>query len=769
MAEARARQGIYRRDATCHVATKQGHTAEHEEMQKMLNNVLGENYAIQLQVLRFQEELRAQSQRDDDDNSDTFDSYDEGEDEEDLESLEEDDIIDVLDNRAEDAWWTDVPEVDRRGDNCPEKRHDTRGLQEVDDKEVLEWINSDGLQKPSEALLSQKQGNLETLQGQHESKARAVLFTVGDENRVFLPSSSKFQIEKNARGNGAPASPPVSKDAQRSWTNSRVPGTGPCGTDRNGLLPSPPRFQDGNASNTDVRAEPGASTSQKYRSKTLTLGHTLEKHDECAKKAQQAVDNRWNSGSGERACDNWRLQGRSAKGRAQAGCSRAAFPSKQSDEEQDEELDPLEPQIEVESGARGSPSSGFRVFRRATEESRRSAQSNASPASQAQAAQVAETWLKAQAVLIRKSGIFLQLASEGHAWLPFAGVKPPLPLDSAEIIDMMQKPIRVRTVASNSHLGHPSASMWTVEEERDIFRARARELLKVQEARESHSEQIKAQLRPSFDPRKWMDGLVTSVKPGGIFAMPFPEVPEVILFIPTKDIPQELVVGQGKSSFPDIVAGETVKLRIVAYLGKDESGKDRWKCTMMPLPRAAAAVLSASTASVPVGKGKGCSKGPFEGHSVWTPGRCLESESTLARQEAFEVNTLTAEDLAKRYGPTDRKAYLARKGFAVVDYSTAMQLQKVCKASEQKAEKAAERPAERPLPLQVWLRLDGKSRLLGSMRAMATTDLEKETMAVDMAIREANHLLQNGGNIDKVDCTEHGVLIQLRSGGGLRL
>eukprot|EP00931_Biecheleriopsis_adriatica_P023949 TRINITY_DN15015_c0_g1_i1.p1 TRINITY_DN15015_c0_g1~~TRINITY_DN15015_c0_g1_i1.p1 ORF type:complete len:939 (+),score=307.06 TRINITY_DN15015_c0_g1_i1:89-2905(+) len=379
-----------------------------------------------------------------------------------------------------------------------------------------------------------------------------------------------------------------------------------------------------------------------------------------------------------------------------------------------------------------------------------------------------ETWLDAKVLVVRGAqGAVVRLAGEvGKAWLPQERIRPPVGRSESEICKALRKPVKVRIYAHGKDAGLPVATMWSNSDEANFQEATRRETEKAAKRRNTKSGRAPLKLREDYDPTKWLDGTVQNVQPYGIFV----ELPEGFqVLVPSRCIPQA-----ESGTLPNFRVADQVQLRILSYLGREGlKGRDKFSCTMMPLSKEE---LDGEDTRTPGGsKGKGKRRGgqgrgnsheaPTTSYSVWTTDKILESEGTLARQEAFEVNMLRAEELEKEYGHTDRRAFLARRGFAVVDYATSVQLSEVVKAkSEVKGDAVVPTKA-----VQVWLHFQSKGKLIGRIQVQGTaTDYEKERLAVDLAMEEANDAIQAGANIQRVDVTDRGVLIRLKTDGGLK-
>ncbi|CAE7227650.1 Kcnh2 [Symbiodinium sp. CCMP2456] len=341
---------------------------------------------------------------------------------------------------------------------------------------------------------------------------------------------------------------------------------------------------------------------------------------------------------------------------------------------------------------------------------------------------------------------------------------PPFPEE--EICEALRKPVKVRVDSSRRHTGLPTATMWNAEDDEDQDGAFRRWQRRKAERGTRERERKIDQLRRAYDPSEWLDGSVVSVKNFGIFV---DAIHDVRVMIPAGYIPDTLLL----NGIPDLDVGSTVQFRICGYRGKDHKGQDRFSCSMLP-PAPPKEEEERST-----GKGKGKmqkgSKGAdrgrkggaangeqTSGYSVWVPDRVLESESTLARQEKFEVNALHATYLEEQYGQTDRRATLARKGFTVVDYATSLQLAQAIKPKTEA--KADVTTALKPTP--VWLTFESRRKLVGKIQISASmTTSEKERLAVDAALAVANDAIQDGANIRKVDVNDDKVLIRLSTDG----
>ncbi|OLQ10807.1 Potassium voltage-gated channel subfamily H member 2 [Symbiodinium microadriaticum] len=383
-----------------------------------------------------------------------------------------------------------------------------------------------------------------------------------------------------------------------------------------------------------------------------------------------------------------------------------------------------------------------------------------------------DAWQLAKVLVVRSGqGAIVKLSgSDEKAWLPLEKMRSCPGRSEEEICEALRKPIKVRVDSSRRHTGLPTATMWNDEDDEDQDGAFRRWQRRKAERGTRERERKIDQLRRAYDPSEWLDGSVVSVKNFGIFV---DAIHDVRVMIPVGYIPDTLLL----NGTPDLDVGSTVQFRICGYRGKDHKGQDRFSCSMLP-PAPPKEEEERST-----GKGKGKmqkgSKGGADrgrkggaangeqtsGYSVWVPDRVLESESTLARQEKFEVNALHATYLEQQYGQTDRRATLARKGFTVVDYATSLQLAQAIKPKTEV--KADVTTALKPTP--VWLTFESRRKLVGKIQISASmTTSEKERLAVDAALAVANDAIQDGANIRKVDVNDDKVLIRLSTDGGLQ-
>ncbi|CAE8741447.1 unnamed protein product [Polarella glacialis] len=399
-----------------------------------------------------------------------------------------------------------------------------------------------------------------------------------------------------------------------------------------------------------------------------------------------------------------------------------------------------------------------------------------------------DEWSAARVMVVRGAlGAVVTLASGcGKAWLPQDKIRPPVRKSEAEICEALGKTIRVRISGHSKQANLPLVTMWSAAQEANWNESYNRELQRAMGERERKREQDRLFLRQSLDPSEWVDGIVQGVKSYGIFVQIYSALTNVL--VPVGDIPEDLTTigtrGEEEGPrIPDLRVHDKVQIRITSYEGQDAKGRDKYRCTMLPMTdvsvysgdAAAGGFKRGSKSSNAHGKAKGDGKGDgrskvraTESCSVWFEGRALEDESTLAHEEAFEVNMLHAEELEQQFGHTDRRAFLARRGFTVVDYATSMQLSEACKA------KAATKPDDQKAqtvmlkPLQVWVNFLQNSRMIGKINVSGSmSDYEKERLAVDLALQEANEAVQDGANIARVDITERGVLIRVKTDGGV--
>ncbi|CAJ1344611.1 unnamed protein product [Effrenium voratum] len=361
-------------------------------------------------------------------------------------------------------------------------------------------------------------------------------------------------------------------------------------------------------------------------------------------------------------------------------------------------------------------------------------------------------WHWAKLLVVRGGqGAIMKLAGcKQKAWLPQEQMRPKVTPSEQEILRALGKPVKIWLDTGLQHTGLPVATMWKEDEEQDIRKARYR-------MRTERVKELQAQ-----DPNQWLEGKVASVKPFGIFV---DLGSDVQVLVGTKHIPEECVrilPGGPDAGFqmPDFDPGNDVELRVLGYKGRSRSGQDQFSCTMLPVPVRGKGGKGKDRER----KGSGKHGGSESGYSVWAPHRHLESETTLARQEHFEVTALKPELLEEQYGQRDRRAALARKGFAVVDYATSMQLAEVFKA---KSEKSENKP-EAARSMAVWLVFENKRKQIGTIWTYAsTTTSEKERQAVTLAMNQYAEAVQAGANIQKVDVDFHWVQIKLFTGGGV--
>mmetsp|Transcript_111952 Transcript_111952/g.280485 ORF Transcript_111952/g.280485 Transcript_111952/m.280485 type:complete len:661 (+) Transcript_111952:153-2135(+) len=279
--------------------------------------------------------------------------------------------------------------------------------------------------------------------------------------------------------------------------------------------------------------------------------------------------------------------------------------------------------------------------------------------------------------------------------------------------------------------------------------------------RETRMEQERVRYQQNWDPLRWVCGIVKAVKNFGIFVT-LAEGFDVM--VPVSQIPQEFTAvskEQGSEErIPDLLLGDEVELRILAYLGADAKGKDRYRCSMLP--------PSGGGADAAAGKGVG---------------KHAERQKSGAAAAEMEVMPLAAKELAEKHGRTDRRAYLAARGFTVVDQDTLLQLQEVYKSPDQAAgskgrrsESSAEAKGGQGKPqgssgrlLMVSVMAGMKGKPIGHIAVQSGMgDAEKKRMALDLGHREANDCLRNGTNVARVDITDKVVNIRLKNAAGLQ-
>ena len=395
-------------------------------------------------------------------------------------------------------------------------------------------------------------------------------------------------------------------------------------------------------------------------------------------------------------------------------------------------------------------------------------------------------WHLAKALVIRGGqGAIMQLAGGKHkAWLPQEQIRPLVGPSETEILEALCKPVKIWLDTGLLHAGLPVATMWKEEAPKfDGNSEREDSSSDVQKASQNGKvtrEQRLRDLRNDYNPTQWIQGIVASVKPFGIFVDIFEDI-QVLVYI--HSIPEAMVERlpggpRAGDRVPDFEKGDEVELRICGYHGKDRKGQELFVCSMLPPSMDKPEVEKGkggkgdkgakSQGKGSKGKhkdGKGAKGKEASGYSVWVPDRFLESETTLARQEQFEVNALNAQLVEEQYGQGDRRAALARKGFTVVDYATSLQLSQVFKAKSEPKDVSATQATAMP----VWLTFDGRRKLIGKIQTMASmTTSEKERLAVDLAMTEYNDVIQAGANVQKVDVNFDRVLIRLFADAGIQ-
>eukprot|EP00434_Breviolum_minutum_P013979 symbB.v1.2.012328.t1/scaffold846.1/size158211/14 len=357
-------------------------------------------------------------------------------------------------------------------------------------------------------------------------------------------------------------------------------------------------------------------------------------------------------------------------------------------------------------------------------------------------------WHLAKALVIRGGqGAIMQLAGGKHkAWLPQEQIRP---LEEAPKFD------------GNSEREDSSSDVQKASQNGKVTR-----------------EQRLRDLRNDYNPTQWIQGIVASVKPFGIFVDIFEDI-QVLVYI--HSIPEAMIERlpggpRAGDRVPDFEKGDEVELRICGY-----HGQELFVCSMLPPSMDKPEVEKGKGGKGEKGEkgaksqgkgskgkhkdGKGAKGKEASGYSVWVPDRFLESETTLARQEQFEVNALNAQLVEEQYGQGDRRAALARKGFTVVDYATSLQLSQVFKAKSE--------PKDVATPLQSILQSTREwsyqRKLIGKIQTMASmTTSEKERLAVDLAMTEYNDVIQAGANVQKVDVNFDRVLIRLFADAGIQ-
>ncbi|CAE8646711.1 unnamed protein product [Polarella glacialis] len=294
-----------------------------------------------------------------------------------------------------------------------------------------------------------------------------------------------------------------------------------------------------------------------------------------------------------------------------------------------------------------------------------------------------DEWSAARVMVVRGTlGAVVTLASGcGKAWLPHDKIRPPVRKSEAEICEALGKTIRVRISGHSKQANLPLVTMWSAAQEANWNESYNRELQRAMGERERKREQDRLFLRQSLDPSEWVDGIVQGVKSYGIFVQIYSALTNVL--VPVGDIPEDLTtIGtRGEEEglrIADLRVHDKVQIRITSYEGQDAKGRDKYRCTMLPMTdvsvysgdAAAGGFKRGSKSSNAHGKAKGDGKGDgrskvraTESCSVWFEGRALEDESTLAHEEAFEVNMLHAEELEQQFGHTDRRVRLLLSTF----------------------------------------------------------------------------------------------------------
>lgn len=370
----------------------------------------------------------------------------------------------------------------------------------------------------------------------------------------------------------------------------------------------------------------------------------------------------------------------------------------------------------------------------------------------------------------------MRLAKGGKAWLPWEKIKPPTGSSEDEIREALKKSFRVRVTGYDAEDGVSVVTMWTADDEANWEETYTRERERIRQERELRRQQEKVNLRQNYNPNEWLDGVVVAVKKYGISVR---VLYDLDVFVPVSNMPEILTIDDDETGAktPDFRPREQIQIRIIGYNGTDERGRDKYRCSMMPIDSVAggdAAAGGSKSSGKRTGKGTGKGSQSAEAFTTFFAGRALETESTQAAEEQFVMNTLKADELKKEFGPTDRRAYLAAKGFPVVDYATATQLQEACRPDPSKKKvdpkaKAEARPASNGKPLPVWINYAQKGKQIGHIITFPLmTDAEKERLALEVAMREANDGVQNGANVSKVEVSERAVFVRISTPGSFQ-
>lgn len=304
-------------------------------------------------------------------------------------------------------------------------------------------------------------------------------------------------------------------------------------------------------------------------------------------------------------------------------------------------------------------------------------------------------------------------------------------------------------------------SMWTSAEEDDWENSYQREKHRSERTKELRKQQDRIAMRSSVNPREWIRGWVKSVKTYGIFVRISEDQD---LFVPTSSMPEDATVPDAltKGRVPNFKVGAEASVRVNSYQGVDTKGRDKYCCSMLPISEDKEFGGSRNEGGSFGGKASG--KGV-------PGGRHLENASTMVLDEGSEVQTLDAENLARDLGKTNRKAYLAAKGFAVVDDATSMELNEVCKVTDScKKVKVESKPTSVSKLLAVWLNFGQTGRPVGHINIQGgLSDQEKEKRAIDLCIEEANDQVQDGANVDRIDVGQKVIQVRLKTSSGLKV
>jgi len=152
--------------------------------------------------------------------------------------------------------------------------------------------------------------------------------------------------------------------------------------------------------------------------------------------------------------------------------------------------------------------------------------------------------------------------------------------------------------------------------------------------------------------------------------------------------------------------------------------------------------------------------------------------------QGLEVKVLGAQELALRNGPKDRLAYLAARGFTVVDDGDGAlaQLQEVYsrppsrrtpgeamnKPTPQKQAAAAANVVAGGRRIMVGIQAGMRGKTIGHVIVQSgMSEHDKERMVLEYAQREANYYVRNGTNVAQVNFCEKAIYVRLKSAAGL--